>query len=229
MLHEIVRPIKIISGRPIEDFEFNYYSQHGEDGIVQEILRRLGVKNGWVVEFGAWDGKYLSNTFRLLEKGKGFKAVFIEGEKDRYEDLVILSKKMNDRIIPLCAFVEPDGENSLDNLLARTPIPEDIDLLSIDVDGMDYHIWEGVKKYNPKVVIIEVNCSLPLELEQKHDAKQKKQGSSFLSTLKLGNDKGYTCVYHHGNMFFVKDDLMSKAGLEVKTFEQQKGLYKRKN
>ena len=54
------------------------HSQNGEDGIIEELLKRLEIKDGWVCEFGAWDGVYLSNTFALVEKG--FKGVYIEGD-----------------------------------------------------------------------------------------------------------------------------------------------------
>lgn len=54
-------------------------------------------------------------------------------------------------------FVRPEGENKLDNILSLTPIPKHFDLLSIDVDGDDYHVWQSLHKYQPKVVIIEIN------------------------------------------------------------------------
>lgn len=63
----------------------NYYSQNGEDGVIEEILKRMGIKQGWFVEFGAWDGKYLSNTYALVEKG--WKGVEIEGDKTKFEKL----------------------------------------------------------------------------------------------------------------------------------------------
>ena len=69
----------------------NKYSQNGEDGVIEELLKRLQIDNGWVCEFGAWDGKHLSNTFKLVEKG--FNAVYIEGDKERYKDLLIQVEK----------------------------------------------------------------------------------------------------------------------------------------
>jgi hypothetical protein len=55
-------------------FAKDIYSQNGEDGIIEEILNKLEINNGYVCEFGAWDGVHLSNTFNLVTKG--FNAVF---------------------------------------------------------------------------------------------------------------------------------------------------------
>ena len=63
----------------------NKYSQFGEDGIIQEICYRQGIKVGWFVEFGAWDGKHLSNTYNLLANkvGKGFLSSAIQRNTKR--------------------------------------------------------------------------------------------------------------------------------------------------
>ena len=56
-------------------------------------LKRLNIENGWVCEFGSWDGKHLSNTFNLIEN-KNFNAVFIEGDKNKYKDLLKTVKEL---------------------------------------------------------------------------------------------------------------------------------------
>ena len=70
-----------------EQYNYNIYSQNGEDGVIEELLNRLNITNGWVCEFGAWDGIHLSNTFNLI-KNKSFNAVLIEGDKNKYIDLL---------------------------------------------------------------------------------------------------------------------------------------------
>lgn len=65
-------------------YSFNIHSQNGEDGILKELLHRLNIHNGWVCEFGAWDGVHLSNTFNLVKQG--FNAVYIESNSNRYKD-----------------------------------------------------------------------------------------------------------------------------------------------
>lgn len=120
------------------NYRKNIYSQNGEDGIIRELFSRLDINNGWFVEFGAWDGKYLSNTFALVERG--WKGVEIEGDKTRFLDLQKLTKEYPDQIFPVCAFVSESGEFSLESILEKTPIPHDFELLSIDIDSYDYQI-----------------------------------------------------------------------------------------
>lgn len=188
----------------------NYYSQNGEDGIIEEILKRMEIKRGWFVEFGAWDGKHLSNTYMLVEKG--WNGVEIEGNPNKFESL----KKTigsNERINLICTYVSIEVENSIDSILSKTEIPKDFDVISIDIDSYDWQIWKSFMNYTPKIVIIEINSSIPPGIEQIHSHIENKEGSSFTSTLKLGIQKGYKLVCHTGNLIFVRDDLVWKINL----------------
>ena len=106
----------------------NIYSQNGEDGIIEELLNRLNIQEGWVCEFGAWDGIHLSNTFNLIEKG--FSAVFIEGDKNRFNDLLVTQNK-HPKIVAVNEYVDHNinSDKSLDNLLKKTNIPIGFDII----------------------------------------------------------------------------------------------------
>ena len=193
-------------------FARNVYSQNGEDGIIEEILKRLDITHGYVCEFGAWDGIYLSNTFNLVKKG--FNAVFIEGDPEKYKDL-LTTASMHQNIKPLCAFVDHnDTENSLDNLLQKTDIPLDFDVLSIDIDSYDYHVWKSLLLYRPKIVIIEINSGINTDNNEHIHDGQKYQGTAFRPTYELGIEKGYTFVLHTGNMIFVRNDYAEKLNIK---------------
>lgn len=179
------------------------FSQNGEDGLLEEILGRMQIEKGTVVEFGAHNGLYCSNSRALILKG--WSAFLIEQDKDLYRQLVGLYRKPShlqfdkpSQVIPnvtlLDATVTPENVNSL--------LPRQIDVLSIDVDGIDYNIWKAYGG-DAKVVIIEINSSLdpfyPL-------AGDPQRGSSYFTMVSLGMAKGYMLICHCGNLIFVKDD-----------------------
>ncbi len=171
----------------------NHFSQFGEDGIIEKVLSLLPDVSKWCVEFGAWDGKYLSNTHYLLSQ-KGWSGVLIEADPDKFMDLC-RTYEHNNRALCIHEMVSFEGRNTLDQILSQTPIPEHFDLLSIDVDGNDYHIWKSLVRYRPKVVIIEFNNSIPnnVAFVQKADFKVN-QGSSLLSLYRLAKSKEYELV-----------------------------------
>lgn len=185
----------------------NYYSQNGEDGVIEEIFKRLEITSGWLCEFGAGDGKTISNSYYWV-KEHGFKVVYIEnGDEDYQRILKVVDEHPVGQIIAIKETVTPDNINSI---LEGTPIPSDFEMLSIDIDSYDYDVWEGITKYNPKVVIIEVNSSLLPGVLHTYKGGPI-DGNSFTSTIELGKRKGYTPVCHTGNLIFVRDDLVHKV------------------
>ena len=131
-----------------------FFSKQGEDGLLAFVLSKIPDKTGWCVEFGAWDGKSESNTYYFISQ-QSYHGVMIEADSLKY-NLLRENMKAYDTIC-VNAFVRPEGENKLDNILRQTPIPKQFDLLSIDVDGDDYHVWQSLDRYQPTVVIIEIN------------------------------------------------------------------------
>jgi hypothetical protein len=193
----------------------NIYSQNGEDGIMEEILKRLNISNGWVCEFGAWDGIHLSNTFNLI-KNKGFSGVFIEGDRSKFNDLLNTQKQYNN-IVAINEYVNHDitSDNTLDNILKRTTIPNDFDILSIDIDSFDYQVWDSLINFNPKIVIIEINSSIDPNITNHIHTPGLYEGTSFRPMYDLGIKKGYTFILHTGNMIFVKNDLFNILNIEI--------------
>lgn len=191
----------------------NVYSQDGEDGILAKLLEVIGAPTKWCVEFGAWDGKHVSNTYRLIE-AQGFSAVMIEGPELRHRDLVATFKD-NPRVVPLRAFVGFEGPERLDELLARTPIPLEFDVLSIDIDGNDYHVWRAVTRYRPRVVVIEYNPTVPSAVDFVQPADfAVNQGASLSALAKLGKGKGYELVsVTDHNCIFVVAQLFPLLGI----------------
>jgi len=200
---------------PLGEFAKNEFSQFGEDGITKRIFEILPAQNKyWCVEFGAWDGKHLSNTHYLVSQCD-WSGVFIEGDQKKFPDLQATYHDNNNAhlVNKLVAF---EGEDLLDNILAETPIPYDFDVLSIDIDSNDYHVWESVQNYSPKLVIIEFNPTIPSDIEfiQEKDFSLN-HGNSLLSICLLAKTKGYQLVATTVcNGFFIRNDLFSYLNIE---------------
>ena len=194
--------------KTINSFAKSVYSQFGEDGIIEEILSRISSStqlDGWCVEFGAMDGINMSNTYNLI-RNKGYRAVLIEGSKNKYEKLCRSIPQQE--AIKICQFVTLEGSSSLDSILRGTPIPHAFDLLSIDIDGCDYHIFESLKLHRPKIICIEFNPCIPNEIEFVQPADfAVKQGSSAKSIIKLAAGKGYfLAATTFCNLVLVRED-----------------------
>lgn len=196
------------------DHRRDVHSQTGEDGVIEKILDTLQNPNGWCVEFGAWDGFHLSNTRNLIQS-RAYSAVLIEGDKDRFQELR-LGNANEKRVHPINAYVGFDAGQNLDTLLSSTETPVDFDLLSIDIDGNDFHVWKAASHYRPKVVVIEFNPTIPTSISFVQPADPNiNQGSSLLALVELAKEKGYelVCVLPF-NAFFVRRDFYALFELE---------------
>lgn len=171
----------------------NVTSKNGQDGIFEKIFEVIGSGNKWCVEFGARDGKLGSNTWNLINN-HGWSSVQIEGNKEAAALLQKNYEKVS-RVHTIQAFIEESGNNSLDEILESKDVPIDLDLCCIDIDGNDWHMWNSLKKYKPKVVCIEFNHTIPNDVVfvQDYD-KDINQGCSLLSLIELGKSKGYELI-----------------------------------
>jgi len=207
------------SSRWLSEFARNVTSQHGEDGILEKALDVIGKTSKWCVEFGSWDGRHLSNTFNLIQN-KDYAGVLIEGDERRFQDLVN-TYKANPRVVPIHALVGYEKDNGLDTILKATEIPVNFDLLSIDIDGNDYHVWEAVQDYRPKIVVIEYNPTIPSPVEFVQVRNMGvTQGSSLLSINRLARSKRYELVaVTHSNAIFVDAKYFSLFGIKDNSVE----------
>ena len=193
----------------------NYYSQNGEDGILEVLLPQLGIGDGFFVEFGAWDGMHWSNTYRCYERG--WTGCFIEGLASRFETL---QKNIpDDRVLKIQTYLEASGPDSLDEVLSRHGVDR-VDLLSIDIDSDDLVIWEGVQKYRPSVVVIEYNSTIPFDTRY-INPKGKAHGSSALSITESATQRGYRLVEGTDtNLIFALDALLEAADIPCKSLQE---------
>jgi hypothetical protein len=196
-------------------FELRVFSQNGEDGVLAEILRRIGVAGGGFVEFGVHDGTEGNTVF--LAQVLGWAGVYLEADAAAF---AALERRWaaSARVRTVHAAVEPD---TVQALFAGAGVPEEPDVVSIDVDGNDYWIWRALTRYRPRIVVIEYNGALdpasrrvmPYSRDFAWDHTSA-YGASLGALEDLGAEKGYRLVHTElagVNAFFVRDDLA--AGL----------------
>jgi len=205
---------------------FKVYSQHDEDGIIQEIFRRVGVSNRTFIEFGVETG-IECNTVKLLiegwrglwieanaQSGKAIGSTFAEFTKDR-------------RLTLLQSFVTAEN---IDALIGNAGLQGEIDLLSIDIDFNDYWVWKAIATISPRVVVIEYNAGLrpPLSLTVPYQPNRAGDGTNYFGAslealVRLGKTKAYRlvgCNISGSNAFFVREDLCADHFLEPATAEE---------
>ena len=198
----------------LQEFCKNVTTQRGEDGIVEKIFEIIGATNRYCVEFGAWDGKLYSSTWNLLNNHR-WGGLLIDANEVKFSELEG-AYRGNDQVATLNTLVEQEGEASLDAILTRAGAPVDLDFLCIDVDGVDWHIWNSLTEFLPKVILIEFNPTVPNDIVfvQDDDAATN-QGASLLALIELGKSKGYELVATTAwNAFFVRSQLYPAFGIE---------------
>lgn len=195
-------------------YAYNLFTQNGEDGIIEEIFSRIGYRSKIVVEFGAGDGIGLSNSRRLI-LNEGFSAVLIEGNEQRYLK-GIETYKDNLQVKFINGYVTFEGQNTLENILSNLNISEDPDLISIDIDGYDYHVWDSIVKYRPRVVLIEFNPTISNEIIFINPkCEHELMGSSPSALVQLGMKKGYSLAAVTAcNCIFVVDEEFEKLEIQ---------------
>lgn len=192
-------------------FELKVFSQNGEDGVIAEVLRRIGTTTRTFVEFGIGTG--IEGNCVYLADVLGWSGLFIEGSEE-FHGRLTAKYAANDAVDTARHIVTAENINEI--LVASLPTTS-IDVLSIDIDGNDYWVWKAVDAVDARVVIIEYNGSIdprlalvqPYQPDVGWDATSF-FGASLTALIELGREKGYTFVHSEltgNNAFFVKDEL----------------------
>ena len=165
----------------------NRTSQFGEEGMLWKVFERLREGPGWCVECGAWDGLEMSNTAELI-RNRGWRGVLIEADDVNFSHLLA-----NYQGFPgaSCLHAGISKANGLDAVLALSPIPSSFDLLVLDIDGSEYWAWLEMRRYRPRVVLIEINPSFGHEYRFIPKRNAFFIGSSLRSMVDLGAALGY--------------------------------------
>lgn len=222
-LVQLARAQSIVSSQRYSDprhlvhFERQVFSQSGEDGILTEIFSRIGTRSRYFVEFGAGDGLENNTAFLLCQ---GWRGVWIEGDAVSANGIraglaaLIETKRLafSERFVTAATIAESFRDLA---------VPGEFDVLSIDIDGNDYWVWNALHEYRPRVVVIEYNAIFPpgvkwtiIENPEHRWDGSGYQGASLSALEDLAALRGYqlvACSKNGANAFFVRSDLISDA------------------
>lgn len=207
-------------GGPLDQYEYSLLSQNGEDGILRYLFSNTGFESRRFVEFGF--GAHQCNSLRLMLHER-FEGLLMDGSEENCRFFNIAAARMGiGGVKALQAFLTRDN---LDALIGGAGVPREIDLLSLDVDGNDYWLWEALTSVSPRVVCIEYNAgigpelswSVPYDPGFERFAKHPSgffHGASLKAMESLGRKKGYRlvgCDSTGTNAFFLRDDVEAPA------------------
>ena len=209
----------------IERYGYKVYSQNDEDGIIQEIFKRTGTTDKRFIEFGVQNGLECNSHYLFHKDWSG---LWIEGSPKYVNEIQNLFRPVikNGQLKVKNAFITRDNINEL---FSSEDFTGEIDLLSIDIDGNDWHIWKAINVINPRVVITEYNGKFPPDCEwvQAYNSNHVWEGSdwhgaSLKSFELLGRELGYQLVgtnLNGCNAFFVRQDLAEDKFITPATAE----------
>ncbi|HEX7943053.1 MAG TPA: hypothetical protein VF495_00215 [Phenylobacterium sp.] len=195
----------------LEPHGFKVYSQNDEDGLIEEICRRLGIGQGRFVEMGVENGLECNSLYLIH---KGWRGIWIEGNQAHKPFIEQkFASILNRRLTVAMTWVKAETVN---DLLARLGVADDLDLLSIDIDGNDIYVLEALT-LRPKILCIEYNAKFPANIDKRVTYEPNRTwsgtdyvGSSLKAIAAAAQAKGYRLVATNitgGNAFFVRDDL----------------------
>jgi hypothetical protein len=216
----------------LNEVGFSVYSESDEDGILHYIFAVIGSTNKKLVDIGAATIRG-SNTANLIIN-YGWTGLLIDGDSSSVEACnKFYSCNNRTKIYPphyVCAWV--NAEN-IDRLLIENGLTGEVDLLCIDIDGIDYWVWKAINCISPRVVVVEYQCIWGAEKSVTVPDKQDFQaaysngfgiycGASLSAFVKLGKEKDYRlvgCQRYGYNAFFVRNDIGKKVLPEISAAE----------
>jgi hypothetical protein len=194
---------------------FKVFSQWDEDGIIQYLISKLPIPNRTFIEFGVEN--YEESNTRFLLHNDHWQGMVLDGNPDdiHYVERDKISWQYD--LQARCCWITRDN---IDTLLQESGFDEDVGLLSIDIDGNDYWIWQAIHSIRPRIVIIEYNSLFglqPISVPYKENFQRTSAhysnlyyGASLGAMQHLAKEKGYfllgSNVWGH-NAFFVRADI----------------------
>ena len=197
------------------DSEFAVFSQWGEDGIIQYLIDRVPLETKTFIEFGVED--YTESNTRFLMMHDNWSGLVMDGSKSNIEAIKKRDLYWRYDLTAICAFITRENINELLGKCFRG----DVGILSIDIDGNDYWVWEAIEVVSPRIVICEYNSvfgtkravAIPYDQEFFRTSAHYSNlyfGASLPALHRLAIQKGYVfvgCTKAGNDAFFVRKDV----------------------
>jgi hypothetical protein len=201
----------------LADTEFKVFSQWGEDGIIQWLIKTLPIENETFIEFGVED--YQEANTRFLLMNNNWSGMIIDGSRENMDSVKRSSIYWRYNLLAKDAFITKENIN---DLLACSGFKEDLGLLSVDIDGNDYWVLEAIEGFKPRILICELNPTFGYEKKVTipYDASFYRTnahysnlyfGASLQAIKSLAERKGYCFIgtnLNANDAFFVRADLI---------------------
>lgn len=211
----------------LQDAEFQVFSQWGEDGIIQYLTQNLNIEHKTFIEFGVETFREANCRFLMMKDF--WSGMVIDGSPTNIAHIEQSQIHWRHSLTALEAFI---SRENIAELIARAPF-EDIGILSVDIDGVDYYVLEALEHVRPAIVIVEYNglfgpyakVSVPYSADfQRAKAHHSNlyYGASISAFDHLLTARGYSLVGGNAagnNAFFVRNDLLNDK-VKAVTIEQ---------
>ena len=197
------------------DAEFRVSSQWGEDGIVEWLVHQLGKVPETFIEFGVEN--YRESNTRFLLQHRNWRGLVIDGSEKNVDFIRRDSISWRHDLSAVASFITRENINSI---ISGAGFGGEVGLLSVDIDGVDYWVWEAIDCVNPQIIVVEYNSAfgdlLPLTIPYAADFTRRNAhfsnlyyGLSIRAAEHLAAKRGYTlagCNRAGSNAFFVRND-----------------------
>lgn len=201
----------------IADAEFKVFSQFGDDGIIQYLVQQIGIPHDrqTFIEFGVQD--YQESNTRFLLMNDNWRGLILDGDQANMDKAIQGSDYWRHDLTAVAAFIDRDNVN---DLFVSHGFSGEIGLLSIDIDGNDYWVWERIEAVNPMIVVAEYNSTFgarhavtipydPTFQRSRAHYSNLYWGASLKALCLLAERKGYAFVGSNSagnNAYFVRLD-----------------------
>lgn len=211
----------------LNEVEFQVFSQFGDDGIIQYLINNLPIQEKTFIEFGVENYKESNTRFLLINDY--WSGYIIDGSKINIESIKGEQYYSFYNLKVEAAFI---NKSNINELLGKSNFKQDIGILSIDIDGNDFWIWEQIQHYRPSILICEYNSLFgfkPFTIPYQEDFVRGVNspfnfyGTSLKSVYNLSKERGYTfigCNSAGNNAYFINNQFVQNLSLPIPSLEE---------